>query len=137
MNLFGLSFLLSTNPSCQHCVKNPIKAEEFYSFLKKINYKVPNPQFFKVHLGHYELFIEVCQLLNESQVYGKKGLSYKPENKLGSCLAQYAQVTFSILQVKNNITIQFFTMIKNQMKQSKKPEEIINIIISKRPYWKL
>ena len=85
MNLFGLSFLLSTNPSCQHCVKNPIKAEEFYSFLKKINYKVPNPQFFKVHLGHYESFIEVCQLLTESQVYGNKGLSYKPENKLGSC----------------------------------------------------
>ena len=49
------------DPSCQHCVKNSIKAEEFYSFLKKFSYKLLNPQFSKVHLGHYQSFIEVCQ----------------------------------------------------------------------------
>ena len=64
-----------------------------------------NPQFSTDHTRHCQTFIEICQLLQEEQVYGDKDMASESGSKLGSCSICPSDVFHSATEKQRHFSI--------------------------------
>ena len=70
---------------CHHCTKNPVKATEFWNYLEKRHFKLPNPLQSQHHPGHYMTFLEIEEKPHDDICTGDDGLPVSKSAELGSC----------------------------------------------------
>ena len=71
--------------TCNHCTKNPVKAEKLFKMLKEKDMKMFAPLPSTAHEGHYCTYVEMCDKDPKDLPTGDMGMPSAVGSELGMC----------------------------------------------------